>query len=118
MKKIVSAILAVAILLGSILMLSSCGKMILGKYEANLVWAEVTYEFGLFGKVTCTVDPVIGDEIVYEGKYEFNDAGDKITITFEKDDADDYEGEYSFSSGEEDGEEYIKLGLVKYEKID
>ena len=118
MKKIISTILALVLLVGSLMTLTSCGKMLFGKYEANLVFAEVTYEFGLFGKVTCTVDPVIGDEIVYEGKYEFNDAGDKITITFENDDADDYEGEYSFSSGEEDGEEYIKLGLVKYEKID
>ena len=118
MKKIISTILALVLLVGSLMMLTSCGKMITGKYEANLVFAEVTYEFGMFGSVSCTVDPIVGDELVYEGKYSFNDAGDKITITLESDDADKYAGEYAFSSGEEDGVAYIKLNLVKYEKVD
>ena len=118
MKKIISTILVCVLLVSSLLALTSCGKTLTGKYEANLIAAEVTYEFGAFGKVTCTVDPIIGDEKVYEGKYEFNDAGDKITLTFDSEDADEYEGMHDFSSGEEDGQEYIKLGLVKYEKID
>lgn len=120
MKKIISTILACVLLVGSLFALTSCGKSITGKYEANLVAAEVTYEFGMFGKVTCTIDPILGDETVVEGKYEFNDAGDKITITFEgdSDDAKEYAGEYNFSSGVEDGQEYIKLDLFKFEKID
>lgn len=118
MKKIISMVLVCVLLVASLLTLTSCGKTLTGKYEANLIAAEVTYEFGMFGKVTCTVDPIIGDEKVYEGKYEFNDAGDEITITFEGEDAEEYEGEYDFSSGVEDGQEYIKLGLLKYEKVD
>ena len=42
----------------------------------------------------------------------------EITFTFESDDADTYEGTSDFSSGEEDGVEYIKIGLLKYTKAD
>ena len=118
MKKIISTILACMILVGSVLTLSSCGKMIVGKYEANLIVAEVTYEFGILGSVTCTIDPVIGDESVYEGTYELNDEGDKLTITFENDDAGEYEGEYIFASGEENGKKYIRIGILTYDKVD
>ena len=117
MKKIISTILVCVLLVGTLFALTSCGKTLTGKYEADFALVEVTYEFSALGNVKCTVAPVVGDETVYEGKYSFNDAGDKITITFENDDAEEYEGEYNFSSGEEDGTEYIKLGLIKYEKV-
>ena len=109
MKRIVSLVLVCVLLVGSIFSLASCGKMLTGKYEADLLVSEVTYEFGLFGKVTMTVDPIIGDNTVEEGKYEFNKDGTEITLTF---------GEESttceFSSGEEDGVKYIKLDGIKY----
>ena len=113
MKKIISTILVCVLLVGSIFTLVSCGKILTGKYEADLLISEVTYEFGLFGKVTKTVDPAIGDNEVTEGKYEFNDAGDEITLTFGEDST-----TCDFSSGEEDGVKYIKLDGVKYELVD
>lgn len=113
MKKIISTILVCVLLVGSIFTLASCGKSLTGKYEADFALYEEIYEFGMFGKVTKTVDPISGDNTVTEGKYEFNEAGDEITLTFGDDSA-----TYDFSSGEEDGVKYIKLGIVKYEKID
>lgn len=113
MKKVVSTILVCLLLVGSLLTLASCGKTLTGKYEANLVVSEVTYEFGAFGKVTKTTDPIVGDNTVVEGKYEFNKAGDEITLTFGEESS-----THEFSSGEEDGVKYIKLDGMKYEKID
>lgn len=113
MKRIVSLVLVCVLLVGSIFSLASCGKMLTGKYEADLVVSEVTYEFGLFGKVTKTVDPILGDNTVEEGKYEFNKDGTEITLTF---------GEESttceFSSGEEDGVKYIKLDGIKFTAVE
>jgi hypothetical protein len=105
-------------LVGSLLTLASCGKSLSGKYEAVVLGTELTYEFGLFGKVTLTVDPIFGNDAVYEGKYEFNKDGDEITFTFEDEDAESYNNTVEFSSGEEDGVKYIKLDGFKYEKVD
>ena len=80
MKKTLSAILACVLLIGCLFTLASCGKSLSGTYEIDLGVSEITYEFGAFGKVTRTVDPLVGDETVEEGKYKFNDAGDEITI--------------------------------------
>ena len=109
MKKIISLDLVCALLVCSIFTLASCSKMLMGKYEADFGIKEVTYEFEMFGKVTKTVDPIVGENTVQEGKYEFNKEGTEITLTF---------GEESttcdFSSGEEDGVKYIKLDGIKY----
>ena len=118
MKKIVSTLLVCVLLVGCIMTFASCSKVLTGKYEADWAIAEVTYEFGLFGKVTVTVEPLIGDTVSYEGKYEFNDAGDEITFTFENEEAEEYGGTVGFSSGEEDGVKYIKLAGIKYNKAD
>ena len=113
MKKTLSAILVCVLLIGCLFALCSCGKSLSGKYEIDLGVSETTYEFGAFGKVTRTVDPIVGDDEVTEGKYEFNDAGDEITLTFGEESK-----TYDFSSGEEDGVKYIKLDLMKYVKVD
>lgn len=112
MKKIISAILVCVVMVGSIFALVSCGKSLSGEYE-DVLTGNVTYEFGAFGKVTKTVDNIIGDDTVTEGKYEINDAGDKITFTFN-----DESETLDFAYGEENGVEYIKLGIFKYEKED
>ena len=112
MKKTVSAILVCVLLLGSLFTLVSCGKTLTGTYRDELT-KNVTYEFGMFGKVTKTVDNLIGDDTVTEGKYEINDAGDKITLTFN-----DEANTYIFEQGEVNGVQYIKIGLFKYEKVD
>ena len=112
MKKTVSIILVCALLVCSLLSLTSCGTMLMGKYrsEADLVigTSSVTYEFGLFGDVTVTVNN-LGKETVEEGKYEFNDDGTKITFTFENEDGTPDVTTYGFSSGTEDGKKFIKL---------
>lgn len=112
MKKIVSTILVCVLLVSTLFTLVSCGKTLSGEYK-DVLTGNVTYEFGMFGKVTKTVDNIIGEDTVTEGKYEFNDAGDQIILTFN-----DKSETHDFSSGEEDGQKYIKLGIFKYEKVD
>ncbi len=117
MKKTVSAILVCVLLLGTMLTLVSCGKMLIGKYQAKLdvgfAASSTTYDFGMFGKVT-RISNNLGSEKTVEGEYEFIEDGAKITLTFPGEDP----VTYDFSSGEEDGVEYIKLGIIKYTKVD
>lgn len=117
MKKTISVVLVCVLLLCSTLTLTSCGKTLIGKYKAELnlgiAAASETYEFGLFGKVTRTTNS-FGAETTVEGKYEFIENDTKITLTFPDEDP----VTYNFASGEENGVEYIKLGLTKYEKVD
>ena len=122
MKKIFSTLLSCILVIGCVFSLASCVlavgplTMISGTYEADLAIAEVEYEFAPFGGVTLTVDPILGDDSIYEGKYKVEDG--EITLTFEDDDADMYEGTFEFSEGEEDGVKYIKMGIVKYTLAD
>ena len=93
---------------------ASCGKTLKGTYEADAFGtgtsltfkgSKVTVQFKLFGSY--------GDPI--EGKYEIKD--NKITITFADEDADDaknFDGTFDF----EEGEDYIKIGAIKYRKAD
>ncbi|MBQ7343152.1 MAG: hypothetical protein IJW53_00120 [Clostridia bacterium] len=117
MKRIISTILVCVLLLGCVMTLASCGKTLSGKYTDAL--AVTSYEFK-GSKYTLTVDNIIGADTVTEGKYKIaeNDEGDlKITFTWEEDGEEKTQTE-SFSSGEEDGVEYIKIGIVKYTKAD
>ena len=124
MKKVLSTLLVCVLLAGCVFSLAGCVfslgpmTMISGKYEGTALVADLTYEFSPFGGVTLTVDPIIGNSSTYEGKYKVNNETMEITFTFESDDADTYEGTSDFSSGEEDGVEYIKIGLLKYTKAD
>ncbi|MBQ8414057.1 MAG: hypothetical protein IJX58_02275 [Clostridia bacterium] len=121
MKKTVSTILVCVLLACTLLTLASCGNMLSGAYKAEVDLligkSSVTYEFGLFGKVTCTTNS-LGKETVEEGKYELNDAGDKITLTFENEDGVAESETFDFVNGEENGVKYVKIGLVKYTKVD
>ena len=117
MKRIISTLLVCVLLIGCVFTFASC-TLLMGKYETNLVAAEVSYEFGIFGTVTIEVDPIIGDDTEYKGKYTINDAGDKITIIIDDEKAELYDGEFSFAKGEENGKQYIKIAGVKYEKVD
>lgn len=116
MKKIISTLMVCVLLVGCVFSFSSC-TLLMGKYEANLVAAEVSYEFGIFGTVKVEVDPLIGDDAEYNGKYSLNDAADEITIIIDDEKADLYDGEFSFSMGEEDGVKYVKIGGVKYTQV-
>ncbi len=123
MKRIISTILVCVLLLGCVMTLASCGKTLSGTYEVAITDEnKTTYEFSM-NKVTKTTSVgALGfskTETV-EGKYKIaeNDEGElKITFTWEVDGAEESET-LDFSSGEEDGVEYIKLGVLKLTKVD
>ncbi len=123
MKKILSVALACVMLFGCVFAFASCGKTLSGTYEADLVFAEVSYTFK-GNKVSLKVDPIAGNDIVLNGTYEIteDEAGNSaITITFEdnsSEEAKEYGGTLAFAEGEENGEKYIKIGLIKYEEED
>jgi hypothetical protein len=87
--------------------------MFAGKYKADLTLFDTTYKFELFGKVTKTTDPFIGDATTIEGEYKISDDGTKIILTFNG------ESEtYDFVTGEEGGVKYIKIDSIKYTAVD
>ena len=114
MKKIISTILACVLLLGCVMSLASCSETLIGEYEADMVLYEATYEFKVGGKVILTIDPVVGDDKVYVGKYTINSDTEEITFVFEAADAKEYAGTRTFAKGEENGEKYIKMNGIKY----
>ena len=125
MKKITSLVLVCVLLAGCVFALSGCvlalGPMtfISGEYEADLAIAEYDVEFSPLGGITLTVDPIIGDTSVYEGKYKVNNDTKEITLTWDGDTPTLFDnGTIDFSSGEEDGVEYVKLGAVKFTAAD
>lgn len=112
MKKTISAILVCVLLVCTLLTLVSCGKSLSGTYASETALGDVTYEFALGGKVTKTTNPLIGKSETVEGKYEFNDDGTKITLTFN-----DESNTYDFVDGEESDVKYIKLDSWKYTEV-
>ena len=104
MKKTLSAVLVCVLLACTLLTLVSCGKSLVGTYTADLVAAKVTYEFAAGGKVTKTTDPIIGNNVVEEGKYQFTFGEESST--------------HSFVEGEEGDVKYIKIDGVKLTKAD
>ena len=76
------------------------------------------YEFDAFGKVTKTVDPIAGNNVVTEGKYKINDAGDKITFTFENEDGVEESKTVSFATVVKNDVEYLEIDGVTYTKVD
>ncbi len=114
MKKIVSALLVCVLLVGCVFALASCGKTLSGEYK-EVVTGNIVYKFS-GSKYTMTVDNIIGDDTVVEGTYEINEDDGKITFTTEVDGEKKSTTE-NFSSGEEDGVKYIKIGIAKYNKV-
>ena len=121
MKKIISAILVCVLLVGCMFTLASCGKKVAkGTYKDALNVTSYTFKGN---KVTLTIDNIVGEDTVLEGKYEINKNDDgELEITFEfegdDDDAEKNSTTVSYSEGEEDGKKYIKLGGFKYTKAD
>lgn len=105
----VVALMLVAVMLCSALV--SCGKTLKGEYKTALGTPTFTFKGN---KVTLEIDLVITATTI-EGKYEIED--DKITFTWEGENADkaeDYSGTLDFAEG--DG--YITIGGVKYNKVE
>ena len=111
MKKTIRVLALVMALSMVLVVFAACGKTISGTYAAEVLGTGATYEFK-GSKVTVTYKAlgVVGFEA--EGTYKIKD--DKITFTFESDDEDakDYNGTFDF----EEGDDYIKIGIVKYTK--
>ncbi len=125
MKRIISTILVCALILGCVLTLASCGKMLTGKYQTNILIGDVTCEFKLGGKVLITVTSMLGTSATCEGEYEFDDDTNKIEFEFEETNEgliqnaiqELFTGEQDFVKGEEDGVKYVKIGFVKFEEV-
>ncbi len=116
MKKIISLILALTLVLGMVFTLASCGKMLSGKYQSGIT----TYDFA-GNKVTVTYE-ILGFQKSIEGTYKIAETDEgKMTITFTfegaEEGSDEYAGEFAFAEGTENGEDYIKIGLLKYTKV-
>lgn len=117
MKKILSLTSLVLVFAMLAMSLVSCAPTISGTYysgDKKLTKTYVEMEFS-GSKVTIT-DYVVGSSI-YEVEASYSIDGDKITIELPED-ANElakevYDGEYSF----EQGEDYIKIGVVEY-KLD
>ena len=104
------AIAMVAVML--CLTLASCGKTLSGKYEATVLGSGIELEFD-GKKVTYTAKVLGTDAASIEGTYEIKD--DKITLSFDSEDAEKLDGTFDF----EEGEDYIKIGaLGKFTKVE
>ena len=121
MKKTISAVLVCVLLLGCVFALTSCGKIISGTYEVKLTDdIKTTYEFSMnkFTKTTTTGAFGFTKTETIEGKYEINEVEDgkfEITFIWEADGEEKAET-VSFTEGEENSVEYIKLGGIRYDK--
>ena len=110
MKRILSIVLAVAVLATMCLTFASCGKLS-GTYENKGIVS--TTELTFKGN-TITITK---GSIEAEGTYEIND--DKITIEIANDGKLGFDDLLKVFNGEHDfekGKDYIKIGGVKYEK--
>ena len=123
MKKNVIRIIALVLMAAALCtVFASCGKKLSGKYTGKLdiLLASYTVTYNFSGsKVTVTkTGEILGQSktTTLEGKYEIteNDNGMEITITFETKDDDIKSGTYSL----EEGDGYIKIGGVQYNKAE
>ncbi len=114
MKKIISTLLVCVLLIGCVLTLASCGKKLSGRYELS---DGLYYEFNGKEYTSVLEVPILG-KVTKNGTYEIkeNNEGD-LEIIFTEEGSEEPNA-VSFSEGEEDGVEYIKIGGVKYTKAD
>ena len=122
MKQMLRSVSLLLVVVTLCLSLASCGKKLSGSYEAEidaaLIKYTATYTFSgkkvsVEKKTTTILGTVNTTEL--EGTYEIieNDDGTmEISFAFETEDDEIKNGTYTFS----EGEDYIKIGLVKYTK--
>ena len=117
MKKILSLVLALTLVFCMLCTLTSCKKTLEGTYrDASGI---TVYEFSKKA-VTLRVE-VFGVGVQsFEGTYKINEnKGGEMTITFDftSEEAEGYTGEFDFSEVSENGEDYISIGVIRYNKI-
>ena len=117
MKKILSLILALTLVLGMVFTLASCGKMLSGTYTNSTL--QTSYEFAgnTVKKTSPSLSSLLGgsEKLVKEGTYKITEAEDgtfTITFTWAEDDV----VTESFTEIEVNGEKSIQIGLVTYTK--
>ena len=122
MKKSIRILAVVMALLMVTLVFAACGKTLKGKYSADFLGTGTTLEFsGKNVRLTVTVT-LLGEIAAVEGTYTIED--DKITFDFvdeeqvENDKAKDVLSKFTGTVDFEEGDDYIKIGGVKYEKVD
>ena len=120
MKKIISLVLTCVLLVGCIFTLASCSTMLMGSYEAEVEIlgqsASTTYEFSPFGFKQITKTKLLGniETETEEGTYKIVEDSDgelEITLDFEDEDIKDVTATF------EQGEGYIKIGVITYEEV-
>lgn len=115
MKKTLKIASLMLVLVMTVFVFASCGKMLSGTYKTDsLLGSTITIEFS--GKnYKSTTDALIGNNIVEEGTYEIDEDAGTITFTFEVD-GEEQTRTSSFAQGEENGVKYIKIDGIKYNK--
>ena len=119
MRKVVRIMAVVMVVLMVTLVLAACGKTLSGTYSAETFGTGKTFEFS-GNKVSVTYKVVGFNSDPIEGTYEIKD--DKITFDFvdesdvENDDLKSFLSGLQGSLDFEEGDGYIKIGGVKYEK--
>lgn len=123
MKKTVKFVALAMVALMLCLALASCGKTLSGTYEpaatsggilgaiTDAVNSGVEYTFS--GSKVTIETTVLGSVKTFEGKYSIDD--DKITFTFEDEDAETYDGTVTFEELENGN---IKIGGIEYKKVE
>lgn len=118
MKKTLSFILAVALVIGVLFTITSCGNTLSGTYKSEGLISTTTYEFS-GNKVTVNGE-AFGVNVSVEGTYKIEENEDgklEITLDFSDDEnAGEFAGTFPFSKGEENGEKYIKIAGKKFVK--
>lgn len=113
MKKTIKITALTIVVVLAVFALVACGKTLSGEY-VDAITNNVTYEFS--GKnYTKTTDNIIGADTVVEGKYEIDEDAGTITFTYEVDGEEKTQTE-NFVEGTEGDVEYIKIGIVKFNK--
>lgn len=122
MKKILSLVLAIAVLATLCMTLASCGKKLSGKYSADVYGTGTTMTFdGKNVKIGFTVT-LLGEIASVDATYQIK--GDEITFDFaDEDEVSNSNAKKVIESLEkpvsfEEGDGYIKINGVKYEKVD
>ncbi len=122
MKKSVRILAVAMALLMVTFVFASCGKTLKGKYSADFLGTGTTLEFdGKNVRLAVTVT-LIGEVAAIEGTYKIED--DKITFDFvdedkvENDKAKEVLAKFTGSVDFEEGDDYIKVGGIKYTKVD
>lgn len=117
MKRVFSTVALVLVLAIFATVFASCAPTISGTYYQGDKKITKTYvEFSFSGK-NVTIKSFVLGEALWETKATYSLNKEKTQITIEvsddaKDSAKAYSGEFSF----EEGEDYIKIGIIKYSK--